>query len=160
MTQVTEAVTVSLLIENPNENLLFQKRDDKPGLPYPGAWALIGGFKESTDADEFSALMREVREELALAEEDVRQLSMEWPPRFLGKESFWEQARGMKITSHVWLWRTKRMNAEHFTCLEGQGLKFFQVALACPAASEPFKKGTPSTRKAIIMWALLKKLGA
>ncbi len=44
---------------------LLQHRDDRPGLPYAGWWAVFGGHVESSETPEEGA-RREIREELEL----------------------------------------------------------------------------------------------
>ena len=53
----------AIILENDNNEILLYKRDNKPGLPFPGHWDLIGGHVEDGETPE-EALVREVREEL------------------------------------------------------------------------------------------------
>jgi 8-oxo-dGTP diphosphatase len=53
----------AIILENDNNEILLYKRDNKPGLPFPGHWDLIGGHVEEGETPE-QALVREVKEEL------------------------------------------------------------------------------------------------
>ncbi len=53
----------AIILENDNNEILLYKRDNKPGLPFPGHWDLIGGHVEEGETPE-EALVREVKEEL------------------------------------------------------------------------------------------------
>ncbi len=53
----------AIILENPNGELLLYKRDNKPGIPFPGYWDLIGGHVEDGETPE-QALVREIKEEL------------------------------------------------------------------------------------------------
>ncbi len=53
----------AVILENDNGEFLFYLRDNKPGIPFPQHWDLIGGHVEEGETPE-EALLREVREEL------------------------------------------------------------------------------------------------
>lgn len=53
----------AIIFENRNGELLLYLRDNKPGIPFPGHWDLIGGHVEENETPE-EALIREVKEEL------------------------------------------------------------------------------------------------
>lgn len=53
----------AILLENDNNELLLYLRDNKPGIPFPQHWDLIGGHVEDGETPE-EALVREVKEEL------------------------------------------------------------------------------------------------
>ncbi len=55
----------AIILENPEGQLLFYKRDNKPGIPFPGHWDLIGGHVEEGETPE-EALVREIKEELGI----------------------------------------------------------------------------------------------
>ena len=57
----------AIIFENDKHELLFYLRDNKPGIPFPGHWDLIGGHVEEDETPE-EALVREVKEELDLSE--------------------------------------------------------------------------------------------
>jgi 8-oxo-dGTP diphosphatase len=56
---------VMAIILDPEDRVLLHLRDDKPGIWYPGHWALFGGAIED-DEDATVALHREIDEELGL----------------------------------------------------------------------------------------------
>ncbi len=53
----------AIILENREGEFLFYMRDDKPGIPFPAHWDLIGGHVEQGETPE-QALVREVKEEL------------------------------------------------------------------------------------------------
>ena len=53
----------AIILENDKCEFLLYLRDNKPGIPYPGEWDLIGGHVEEGETPE-EALVREVKEEL------------------------------------------------------------------------------------------------
>lgn len=55
----------AIILENDKGELLLYKRDNKPYIPFPGYWDLIGGHVENGETPE-EALVREVKEELDL----------------------------------------------------------------------------------------------
>jgi 8-oxo-dGTP diphosphatase len=53
----------AIILENDEGQFLLYLRDNKPGIPFPGHWDLIGGHVEAGETPE-EALVREVKEEL------------------------------------------------------------------------------------------------
>jgi 8-oxo-dGTP diphosphatase len=53
----------AIILENDNKQFLLALRDNKPGIPFPDHWDLIGGHVEEGETPE-EALIREVKEEL------------------------------------------------------------------------------------------------
>ena len=53
----------AIIFENDNRELLLYLRDNKPDIPFPDHWDLIGGHMEEGETPE-QALVREVKEEL------------------------------------------------------------------------------------------------
>ena len=53
----------AIILENDKGEFLLALRDNKPGIPYPNHWDLIGGHVEEGETPE-EALVREVKEEL------------------------------------------------------------------------------------------------
>lgn len=53
----------AIILENSAGEILLYLRDNKPGIPFPQHWDLIGGHVEENESPE-EALIREVREEL------------------------------------------------------------------------------------------------
>lgn len=53
----------AIILENDKRELLLYLRDNKPGIPFPNHWDLIGGHLEDGETPA-EALVREVKEEL------------------------------------------------------------------------------------------------
>jgi 8-oxo-dGTP diphosphatase len=53
----------AIIFENDKGEFLLYLRDNKPDIPFPGYWDLIGGHVEAGESPE-EALIREVKEEL------------------------------------------------------------------------------------------------
>jgi 8-oxo-dGTP diphosphatase len=53
----------AIILENDKGEFLLYLRDNKPDIPFPGYWDLIGGHLEEGETPE-QALVREVKEEL------------------------------------------------------------------------------------------------
>lgn len=53
----------AIIFENDKGEILLYLRDNKPGIPFPGYWDLIGGHVEEGETPE-EALVREVKEEI------------------------------------------------------------------------------------------------
>jgi 8-oxo-dGTP diphosphatase len=53
----------AIILENDKREFLLYLRDNKPGIPFPDHWDLIGGHVEEGETPE-EALVREVKEEL------------------------------------------------------------------------------------------------
>jgi 8-oxo-dGTP diphosphatase len=53
----------AIIFENERSEILLYLRDNKPGIPFPQHWDLIGGHVEEGESPE-EALVREVKEEL------------------------------------------------------------------------------------------------
>ena len=61
----------AIIFENDRGEILLYLRDNKPGIPFPNHWDLIGGHVEEGETPE-EALIREVREELDFELRDYR----------------------------------------------------------------------------------------
>ncbi len=61
----------AIILENDNGEILLYLRDNKPGIPFPEHWDLIGGHLEEGETPE-EALVREVKEELNI---DLKEFS-------------------------------------------------------------------------------------
>jgi 8-oxo-dGTP diphosphatase len=55
----------AIILENEKGEFLLALRDNKPGIPFPNHWDLIGGHVEEGETPE-EALIREFKEELNL----------------------------------------------------------------------------------------------
>jgi len=56
-------IIAQIIFENEKGELLLYLRDNKPGIPFPMHWDLIGGHVEEGETPE-QALVREVKEEI------------------------------------------------------------------------------------------------
>lgn len=54
---------VGIMIEDEENRVLFQLRDNKPNIPHPNKWSLFGGGIEQGERPE-EAILREIHEEL------------------------------------------------------------------------------------------------
>ncbi len=54
---------VGIILENDQNELLLLLRDDKPTIPYPNHWSLVGGAREEDETPETTA-HREMLEEI------------------------------------------------------------------------------------------------
>ncbi len=61
----------AIILENDKGELLLYLRDNKPGIPFPLHWDLIGGHVEEGETPE-EGLKREFREELDLELKDYK----------------------------------------------------------------------------------------
>jgi 8-oxo-dGTP diphosphatase len=61
----------AIILENDKGEFLLYLRDNKPGIPFPDHWDLIGGHVEEGETPE-QALVREVKEELGIELQDYR----------------------------------------------------------------------------------------
>jgi 8-oxo-dGTP diphosphatase len=61
----------AIILENDKGEFLLALRDNKPGIPFPDHWDLIGGHVEEGETPE-EALVREVKEELDI---DLKEFS-------------------------------------------------------------------------------------
>jgi 8-oxo-dGTP diphosphatase len=59
----------AIILENDKGEFLLYLRDNKPGIPFPDHWDLIGGHVEEGETPE-EALIREVKEEIDIELED------------------------------------------------------------------------------------------
>ena len=58
------------IIKNKDEKFLFYLRDNKPSIPYPNCWSLLGGHVEGDETLE-EALRREIKEEIEYELPDI-----------------------------------------------------------------------------------------
>jgi 8-oxo-dGTP diphosphatase len=59
----------AIILENDKGEFLLALRDNKPGIPFPNHWDLIGGHVEDGETPE-EALLREIKEELNIELKD------------------------------------------------------------------------------------------
>jgi 8-oxo-dGTP diphosphatase len=72
---------VCILFENSEGKILFLLRDDKPTIPYPDQWDILGGVVEEGETPE-QAIIREMHEEMELSLRDFDVFKVfEWPEK-------------------------------------------------------------------------------
>jgi len=62
---------VGILFENSEGKILFLLRDNKPTIPYPNQWDILGGIVEEGETPE-EAIVREMKEEIELDLQDFQ----------------------------------------------------------------------------------------
>jgi len=104
----------AIIFENDQGELLLYLRDNKPGIPFPRHWDLIGGHVEEGETPE-EALIREVKEELAYDLKDYRFFK-----EFLCLE-------GDAYPNIKYIYSGKfNIPEEEITLLEGERVKYFK----------------------------------
>lgn len=98
------------------DGFLLHLRDDKPWIPHPGCWSLFGGAVDDDELPE-QAMRRELREELALSDVELRAL---W--RLVD-----DDGDGRLLT--IFEARTPQ-RAREMTLAEGQALGAFDISSA------------------------------
>ncbi len=103
----------AIIFENDRGELLLYLRDNKPGIPFPLHWDLIGGHVEEGETPE-EALIREVKEELDF---DLKEY------RFFRK---YECLQGDAYPNVKYIYSGKlNIPIEEITLLEGDHAKYF-----------------------------------
>jgi 8-oxo-dGTP diphosphatase len=103
----------AIILQNYNEDFLLALRDNKPGIPFPNHWDLIGGHVEDGETPE-EALLREVKEELNIDLEDYK---------FYKK---YECLSGDAYENIKYIYTGKiNLPIEEITLLEGERAQFF-----------------------------------
>ena len=103
----------AIILENDNREFLLALRDNKPGIPFPDHWDLIGGHVEEGETPE-EALVREVKEELDI---DIKEYSFFRVYECLTGDAY-------ENTKYIY---TGKINIpiEEVTLLEGQYPRYF-----------------------------------
>ena len=103
----------AIILENDNGEFLLALRDNKPGIPFPNHWDLIGGHVEEGETPE-EALVREVKEELDL---DLKEYSFFKIYECLNGDAY-------ENTKYIY---TGKINIpiEEITLLEGERPQYF-----------------------------------
>jgi 8-oxo-dGTP diphosphatase len=102
---------VAIIIENSKKELLLLLRDNKPNIPCPNCWTLVGGCAEGDESPK-AAAHRELLEEIGLNMDLVFWKKYDRP---------YPQAI---VEQHIY---TGRFNVENPSIIlgEGQGFQFF-----------------------------------
>jgi 8-oxo-dGTP diphosphatase len=98
--------SAAVLFVNPSGEVLLRLRDDRPNLPYPNQWDLVGGAVEHRETIT-EAVVREVKEEIGI---DVQ-----------GLEYFGEYSTD--VHNHVFL-APLALPVEAIVLTEGQRLRY------------------------------------
>jgi 8-oxo-dGTP diphosphatase len=106
----------AIILENDKGEFLLALRDNKPGIPFPNHWDLIGGHVEEGETPE-EALVREVKEELDI---DIKEYSFFRKYECLAGDAF-------ENTKYIF---TGKINIpiEEVTLLEGECPRYFSRA--------------------------------
>jgi 8-oxo-dGTP diphosphatase len=103
----------AIILENEKGEFLLALRDNKPGIPFPNHWDLIGGHVEEGETPE-EALVREVKEELDI---DLKEFA------FFRK---YECLTGDAYENMKYIYTGKiNLPIEEITLLEGERAQFF-----------------------------------
>jgi 8-oxo-dGTP diphosphatase len=103
----------AIILENDKGEFLLALRDNKPGIPFPNHWDLIGGHIEDGETPE-EALLREVKEELNIELKDYA---------FYKK---YECLSGDAYENIKYIYTGKiNLPIEEITLLEGERAQFF-----------------------------------
>lgn len=98
-----------IVLVNGREEVLLVLRDNKPEIPYPNTWALLGGYLEPGEAPA-EAIVRELREEI-----DLR----------LAPPPLWRTYRWPECTEHIF-WARLELDPARVALAEGQRLAWFR----------------------------------
>lgn len=103
----------AIILENDKHEFLLALRDNKPDIPFPNHWDLIGGHVEEGETPE-EALVREVKEELDI---DITEYSFFRKYECLAGDAF-------ENTKYIY---TGKINIpiEEITLLEGECPRYF-----------------------------------
>ena len=116
MTKVKDMVSVMLV--NPQGQVLFQQRDHNPGIAFPGHWTIFGGAVEAGETPD-EAVRRELMEELELDLPLRHWHSYTCPVRSVRGE--------LDVRVHVYVGYTDRP-VESLTLHEGMAMGYFDRA--------------------------------
>ncbi len=104
----------AIILENDKGELLLYLRDNKPAIPFPLHWDLIGGHVEDGETPE-EALVREVKEELNFDLKDYK----------LFKEYICLQGDAYPNIKYIFSGRFN-VPLEEITLLEGERAEYFK----------------------------------
>ncbi|MET7767441.1 NUDIX hydrolase [Nocardia sp. NPDC005366] len=99
-----------IILVNPDNQVLLYLRDDKPGIPYPNLWALLGGMIEDGETP-LQTIIREIDEEIGIQLDPQHVHHLSTRDLDFGIEHTFTAAAGFDI--------------DDVTLTEGQGLRWF-----------------------------------
>ncbi|MEK6875343.1 MAG: NUDIX domain-containing protein [Nanoarchaeota archaeon] len=102
--------SVAIFLINPDNKMLFQLRDNKKSIPFPGFWSLIGGGVEGNETD-IQAIIREIKEEINC---EVKNIAL------IGEINFFNRKRKLLIYKGE-----INTSLENISLMEGQDINFF-----------------------------------
>ena len=103
----------AIILENDKKEILLYLRDNKPGIPFPNHWDLIGGHLEEGETPE-QAIVREVKEELDI---DLKEYAF---------YKMYECITGDAHENIKYIYKGKiNLSIEDITLLEGERPQFF-----------------------------------
>lgn len=97
-----------IILLNSEEKVLLVLRDNKPSIPCPNTWALLGGYIEENESPT-EAIRRELREEIGIEIDEVK----------FFKNYSWEQC-----DEHIF-WQTIDLDVTKIELNEGQRIAYF-----------------------------------
>jgi len=103
----------AIILENDNGEILLALRDNKPGIPFPNHWDLIGGHVEEGESPE-EALIREVKEELDI---DLKKYTFYKKYECLSGDAY-------ENTKYIYTGKID-LRIEEITLLEGERAHYF-----------------------------------
>lgn len=112
MSNTTPNAGAGILFLNAHRQVLLFLRDDKPGIPYPNRWDILGGHIEPGESPA-ECIAREMREEIGYA---VR-----------GPKLYTAFFSEMDQTQQYIFWERAEFDLKNVTLHEGQRLKWFTL---------------------------------
>lgn len=98
-----------IILLNSQQKVLLVLRDDKPDIPFPNTWALLGGYIEEHESAA-EAIRRELCEEIGVKLDEVK----------FFKDYFWEEC-----DEHIF-WHQIDLDLTQIHLNEGQKLAYFE----------------------------------
>ncbi|WP_229686142.1 NUDIX hydrolase [Longimycelium tulufanense] len=103
----------NIILFNSDEHVLMYLRDDKPEIPYPGMWSLLGGMVEAGETPQ-ECILRELYEEIGLRLDPNR------------VRHFRTRQLDGELTEHTFV-ATVDLDLTRVTLTEGQALRWFSA---------------------------------
>ncbi|NKY89738.1 NUDIX hydrolase [Nocardia veterana] len=110
----TTAEGSNIIIHNSQDQILLFLRDEKPEIPCPGMWALLGGYREPGESPQ-QCVIREIKEEIGVV------LDPETVTHHCTRERHWG------LLEHTFKTRLD-LDINTITLTEGQRLGWFSEA--------------------------------